>query len=591
MTCLLRGMTLLLVTSTVVACAAARDVEDSAASAAGGAGVGGGSLDGVGGDQSGTCSPDLQSIEDAEGNVIAVCPSDQGCYAGACIPACDAAEKSRGSIGCEFWAAVPPFNDNANPHGGGPCYAVFVANTWGRSAKITVERSGTSFDATQFGRIPKGVGPSTTYDPLPVDGLPPGEVAVLFLSQRPEAAFACPVPPALLDDAEIHGSGVGQAFRVRVDTPVTVYDIVPYGGAKSYLPSASLLFPATAWGTNYAAVAPHPDGSGALWVSIVGAVDGTHVSVLPSVTLPGGPDLADAVGGQPSEYALDAGQVLQWIGTDPAGTIFESDQPIGLFTGNTLLRVATATSPEGGGKDSAHQQLTPVKALGSEYVGGGIATRLASLEPESVPYRLLGVVDGTELSWEPSVPAGAPQKLDAGTVAQFDTTTRFVVRSQDDEHPFAITQYMPGGNLVGSRPGCTAGSGPCALGDEEWVTLVPPAQFLRRYVFMADPSYGTTNLIVTRIRGQDGFADVDLDCLGAVTGWEAVGSSSMYESATLELVFAGLPQGQCTSSRLEATSSGRFGIVVWGTDYYASYGYPAGGNLAAINDVVVPVPK
>ena len=29
-------------------------------------------------------------------------------------------------------------------------------------------------------------------------------------------------------------------------------------------------------------------------------------------------------------------------------------------------------------------------------------------------------------------------------------------------------------------------------------------------------------------------------------------------------------------------------IVVWGTDRYSSYGYPAGGNARKINDVVVP---
>lgn len=32
---------------------------------------------------------------------------------------------------------------------------------------------------------------------------------------------------------------------------------------------------------------------------------------------------------------------------------------------------------------------------------------------------------------------------------------------------------------------------------------------------------------------------------------------------------------------------GAFGITVWGTDYYASYCYPAGGNVGAINNVVV----
>ncbi len=32
-------------------------------------------------------------------------------------------------------------------------------------------------------------------------------------------------------------------------------------------------------------------------------------------------------------------------------------------------------------------------------------------------------------------------------------------------------------------------------------------------------------------------------------------------------------------------------MVVWGTDYYSSYGYPGGGDIAGINDIVVPLPQ
>jgi hypothetical protein len=48
----------------------------------------------------------------------------------------------------------------------------------------------------------------------------------------------------------------------------------------------------------------------------------------------------------------------------------------------------------------------------------------------------------------------------------------------------------------------------------------------------------------------------------------------------------------CKTSRHEATSAGAFGVTVGGTDWFASYGYPAGGNIGTINNVVVPpVPK
>ncbi|MBW2458959.1 MAG: IgGFc-binding protein, partial [Deltaproteobacteria bacterium] len=406
----------------------------------------------------------------------------------------------------------------------------------------------------------------------------------------------CPVPPAVLLDAAVHGSGVGKAFEILSDTPITAYDIMPYGGARSYLPSASLVYPRTAWGTNYVAVSPHPESSGQLWVLLVGSVDGTQVDVAPPTTLPGGTGVAQAPGGQVTNLTVNAGEIVQWLGADPTGAVFQANHPIGMFTGNTYLRVSTSTSPSGGGQDSAHQMIPPVNALGSEYVAGNVVTRRASLQPESGLYRIMGAVDGTQLTWDPTTPPGAPTTLAAGQVAEYETADLHRVTSQDADHPFAMSQYM-GGAIGLDRPGC----GPvppmsgmqCELGDEEWVVMLPPEQFLSRYVFFTDPTYATTNVVITRVRGPQGFADVDIACLGAVTGWQPVGTSGDYEVAHVDLVRGGIgAQPACATSRHEASSEGAFGVMVWGSDYYASYGYPAGGNIGTINDVViVPVPK
>ncbi|EYF08534.1 IgGFc-binding protein [Chondromyces apiculatus] len=571
----------------------------------GGGGIGGGLGEGgglnIGGNDPGGptgCSSDLQHVVDENGNVVETCPADQGCSEGECISACEAAAASKGSIGCDYYAPTVPFYRNGA--GGtifdGPCHAVFVANTWGRAAKLTVQRNGQALDVTSFGYIPSGSGASTTYAPLPAEGLPPGEVAVLFLSHRPGVQHSsgttleCPRPPAVLLDTAVHGSGRSTAFQVASDTPLTAYDILPYGGALSYLPSAAHLFPRSTWGDNYYAVAPHASTGGVLWMLFVGNEDGTTVEFSPTSTLPGGPDVPTAQGGQAVQFTLNAGEVVQWAGGDPSGAVIQASSPIGLWTGTTYLSVATATSPGAGGRDSAHQQLAPISAMGSEYVGAGVVTRLASMAPESVPYRLLGVVEGTTLSWDPEPPAGAPTTLGGGQIVEFETTQLFSVRAQDEEHPFVLTQYLAGMQVgVGSRPGC-GGQSACALGDEEWVLQLPPGQFLRRYVFFTDPTYGTTNLVITRVRGADGaFSDVTLSCLGTVTGWQAVGTAGDYEVAHVDLTrgFVGAAP-ECETSRHEASSEGAFGVTVWGTDHNASYAYPAGGNVGAINSVVIP---
>ena len=558
------------------------------------AGVGGGS-------NNAGCSADLQNVTDGMGNVLQMCPPDQGCSGGVCVPACQSASDSKGSIGCDFYAPDPPFYSNGTPSTyNGSCYAVFVANTWSRSAQITVSRAGQSFSLSQFGYIPSGIIPNITYTPIPATGVPPNQVAVLFLSNNPNAmtvfntSLACPKPAAYLQDAAIAGPGEGTAFHVVSDTPITAYDIMPYGGALSYLPSASLLYPSTAWGTNYYAVSPHQDQGpqAQLWMLIVGSADGTMVTASPVNSLPGAGMPPTLPANTMTSFTINKGQTLQWIGADPTSTVLSSTQPIGVFTGSTYLRVVSQTSPSGGGQDSAHQQIPHIKALGHEYVAPSVATRLASMAPESVPYRLMGVVDGTTLTYDPAPPAMAPAMLNAGQFVEFETTSLFVVRSQDDMHPFSMTQYLPGAPTGTSvTNGCSMqsmfGSG-CSLGDEDWVTLLPPAQFLQRYVFFTDPTYATTTLVVTRVKGPNGFSDVTVDCLGApINNWQMVDAAGKYQVAHVNLVFGTKPVMNCNGSAHQAKSAGQFGINVWGTDWYASYGYPAGGNIGSINQVIV----
>jgi hypothetical protein len=168
----------------------------------------------------------------------------------------------------------------------------------------------------------------------------------------------------------------------------------------------------------------------------------------------------------------------------------------------------------------------------------------------------------------------------------------FVVKSQNDKHPFYVAQYMTGCVLTStSRGACTGGNVSCCLGDEAFVNILPPAQWLSKYVFFTDPTYPTTNLVVTREKTATGFKDVSVDCVGKLTGWQPIGSKGKYEITNVDLL-RGTPNGTCTNGGHTASSQGPFGLMVWGLDSVSSYGYPAGGNVAPINTVVVPpIPK
>jgi len=540
------------------------------------------------------CTGDLRNVVDENGNLVMTCPNDQGCAGGQCVPACDAAAASKGSIGCDYQVATPSFYSGIKP----PCFAVFLANNWPMDAKVTVSRGGMNYNVTQFGRIAQSGVPETSWQPVPANGIPPGKVAVLFMSHDPASVngtpLTCPVAPALSQTAgsALPGSGTmganvtgrGQAWHITSSFPVTAYDILPYGGAKSYLPSAELLFPTTAWGTNYFGIVPWRGSSAPQWGQVVASEAMTEITVFPNVSLPGGNQggsVAPAPANTQTKYTLGAGEYIQWQESmEMSGTIIQSTKPIA-FTGGQGYDCYKTSSSTGGGCDSAHQQVPPISAFGSEYVAIPYATRRMDLKEESIGYRIVGGVKGTTLTYSPSTPAGAPTTLNAAQVVDFEATGPFIVKSQDSNHPFYLGQVMPGCFVTsGSRP-----PGGC-LGDEEYVNMPPPAQFLTKYVFFSDPTYPTTNLVFLRVKTGSGFKDVNLDCKGNLTGWTAVGAN--YEITNVDLIRGGTKNGACDNGPHTASSEGPFGVMVWGLDSASSYGYPAGGNIATINTVVVP---
>jgi hypothetical protein len=326
-------------------------------------------------------------------------------------------------------------------------------------------------------------------------------------------------------------------------------------------------------------------------VQIVAAQDNTHVTFRPTVNVPGAGSVAGTPKGVPQSYALSKGQTLQLmpIPGELGGSAVQSDKPIGLWASMYAMGI------DGSAIDTAHQQIPPVRALGREYVGVRYRNRVDGRE-ESPPWRIVGAVDGTTLTYDPSPPVGAPLTISSGSIAEFRTATPFVVSSQDSAHPFYLAAYMTGGGDYGGA------------GDPEFVNVIAPQQFRDSYVFFTDPTYPETNLIVVRAKASDStFKDVTLDCAGALGGWQPVGTSGTYEYTRIDLVrhdFA--PQGGCDNGKHEIHSSGPFGVTVWGWgtaetggafgdpsapgfySQYVSYAYPAGLSLQPINDVVVP---
>ena len=560
-----------------------------------GTGVGGGSgsgtvlLDG-GTECKNTCSTDLTEVLDCDGNVVQECIDGQGCAFGACTgDPCEAAAKSKSTYGCDYWALKTDVIFQLQ----GACFAMFIANTWSEPVHIRAEWRGQELPASAI-KIPQGQGFNLTYaDYNPSQGLPVGEVAVLFLARATPLIPLipdCPVPAAVTEQSGVTGTGRGDAFHVTTDKPVVAYQMLPYGGGAAAMTAATLLLPTGSWDTNYVAVNAYGKSTianGQPTMAVLASEDGTEVTILPKANVLGGAGVTGGPAGAPLVFNLDRGQYAQFTQDDElTGSPIVSNKPVAVFGGSSCANIPADVEA----CDIASQQIPPVRALGHEYVA--VRHRNRTGLNETVPWRMVGAVDGTELTWTPSAPPGAPSTLATGELAEFETSERFVVHSQGDTHPFYLSSYMTGGEPLGG------------VGDPEWVNVIPPQQYLERYVLFTDPTYSDTNLVVTRKPREDGtFSDVSLGCAGALSGWTPVGD---YEYTYVDLVTGNFANvGNCSNGRHEMWSDTPFGVTVWGWGsipgilgstqvftQYVSYAYPAGAGVKPINEVYVPpIPK
>ena len=563
----------------------------------GGSGSSSGSLVGGEGGSGGVCavhcSSDLHDVVDCNGNVVTMCPADQGCSGSTCVDACTSASVNKSTFGCEYYAVDPDIIAEA----AGACFAMFIANTWTSPVHITADWGGQPIDVASAAQVPSGTGSALKYVALGAGGLLPGQVAVLFLDAS-SASIPCPsgVTPAFTTDGAIHGTGLGKAFHVTTDRPVVSYDIFPFGGGSSAATSATLLVPTSAWDVNYIAVNPFAKDQAVTqaqpFIEIVASQPNTTVSISPTAAIVGGTGIAATAQGVTGTYTLAGpGDYLQFTQDgELTGSPILASLPVGVWGGASCLNIDVGDSA----CDSAHQQIFPVKTLGHEYVAARYRDRWPGT-PESTPWRIVGAVSGTSLTYQPATPNGAPTTLKVGQVATFWTIAPFVVSSQDSQHPFYMSAHMTGGGRVDQSGG---GDG---RGDPEFVNVIAPQEWLDSYVFFTDPTYPETNLVFTRKKGPSGFADVTMDCgasgTSTVTGWLPVGATGDYQYARFDLStgdFQGV--GGCNNGRHQATSPQPFGLTVWGWgsaasslfSQYVSYAYPAGASVQPINTVVVP---
>ena len=528
-------------------------------------------------DMGNQCTPEC-SIDQTQvlcdGMVQETCQDTEACdpMTLTCLDACTVAENNKLSVGCEYYAV------DMQSFSSGYCFAAFVGNTSQAQAFLTVDRNGMNLPVANFTRIPQGNGPGLTYQAYdPNVGLAPGEVAILFLSGTQGQAPNCPAPPAVAGDAGFSGTGKGDAFRIGSNVPVVAYQINPYGGGSVAVTGASLLLPTSVWDTSYISVNAYRDDIGGPSMDFIAMEDNTTVTMTPVAAVAGGGGIPASGANQPFQFTLNKGDYAQITQTaELTGSVINADKPIGHLGGHPCMRTPYQVAY----CDHGEQMIPPVNALGNEYVG--VMYRPRGGEPAI--WRVVGVVDGTQLTW--SNPVGGPPTLNQGQVAEFITGDPFVVSSQDGDHPFMLFTYMSGSqwNQLANK----------SHGDVDFVISVPTDQYMTRYVFFSDPTYPETNLVFVRRKLGGVFHDVTLDCAGVLGNWQPIGE---YEWTRVDLITGNFQDvGNCSTGPHEAYSDAPFGLWNWGwgtplTSTFTqnvSYGYPGGMKVVPINDVILP---
>ncbi len=520
------------------------------------------------------CSLDGRSvIELCTGRVVEECRPGLACGAGVCMEPCAAAAADRSSNGCEFYFQPPSYSPSYPPL----CYASFLVNTSREPLEFSLELDGKLLDVS---RAMFRTNPGSADLVEHTGPIAPGESVILFLSDasptvpRVRNSVNCPtgVVPAALLEKVVSGTTIGSSFRLKTNVPVSLAAMYPFGGARSYVPSATLLLPVPSWSKeNIIVNGWEASDIGTPGAQIIASEDDTEVTILPTRDIQNGTGVEGGGAGRPAKYRLSKGQYLQLVQDEElSGSIVTSTKPAAVFGGHSCANVPTLAAA----CDTLGQQIPAFAQWGSEYVGVGYRPRLGN-EHEIMPYRIVAARDGTELDYDPAIPAGAPTTMNAGEVATFyaGTGDAFVVRTQDVEHPIYVAAYMTGGAGGGFAKAMAS------RGDPEFVNVVPAKQYLNSYSFYADPTYADTSLVVVRTKSGADFKDVWLECAGNLSGWKPIGERGEYEFVRVDLARRdgkGQVVGTCQNGLQRMKSEGPFTATLWGWDVYASYAYPGG---------------
>lgn len=236
----------------------------------------------------------------------------------------------------------------------------------------------------------------------------------------------------------------------------------------------------------------------------------------------------------------------------------EADAPIAVFSGHDCLRVPTGIDA----CDHVEEQARPVSTWGREYVIPPVRDR-AHQQPVHV--RFIAANEPVDLSFSGTAPpAACPRRLQPNTVCAFVTVDGFTVTGSA---PFSVEQITPSRGTVAGCSVLVRDDREC-FGDPSLVSMTPREQFLSEYHFSAnDPVFDSSVAITAPADSTILLDDVPVTAVASATGdgWQT-------RVARVSLGYHSVRSADGTA----------FGLILYGSGYYASYITPAGSAAAVL---------
>jgi len=334
-----------------------------------------------------------------------------------------------------------------------------------------------------------------------------------------------------------------KGIHITALNEVTVYGL----NQRAFSTDAYLGLPTDVLGTEYIVLtykaASSFFGNGCEF-GIVGTVNGTTVTITPTVTTAGHPV------GVPYNIILNQGETYQLLNftsssSDLTGTLISSNQPIGVMGAAQGIGIPSGAFFA----DHICEMLPSVSEWGKKFVTVPLRSRI-----NGDTWRILASENGTVVTIN-----GVPQPaINKGQIIEIILTTQSVIES---DKPVLVAQYANGSSFSGN-PG------------DPFMMLIPPyEQFLAGYTLTTVSGFVAHYINVVAPNAIVGTLTLDGVPVAAAE-FTPIGASG-FSGAQLS-VLAG-------SHTLSATLP--FGAFQYGFNDDDAYGYPGGQSFAPIATV------